>query len=242
MRVDYSNSCDHAASSCRRAQPSLDFDELPCDMEASPMADRSFRWLSRLPRIAHAVLEEVEPLLSGIALAQAATVFPQQSFNRTRTALLRAAGVRIGPHSLIQGPVRITGPSNPSRYLSIGAHTIITGPLHADLGARVTIGDWVRIGHDVSLLTVNHAIGTELLRSGVSEFGEIEIGNGAWLASRVTILPKVRIGAGAVVAAGAVVTRNVPPNTLVAGVPARVLRELSADGSEPPPSSRLTRW
>ena len=173
--------------------------------------------------------EEVQPLLSRKLLAEAAAVFPQQSFNRARTALLKAAGVQMGAQSMIQGPVRITGPGNPCSLLSIGTYTIITGPLHVDLAAPVKIGNCVRIGHDVSLLTVNHAVGAEWLRAGLSEFGGIEIGNGAWLASRVTVLPKVRIGAGAIVAAGAVVTRDVPANTLVAGVPARVLRDLPTD-------------
>jgi maltose O-acetyltransferase len=187
-------------------------------------------WLAQLPRLTRAVFEEVEPLLSRRVLAQSAAVlFPQQSFNRMRTAFLRAAGMRIGEQSLIQGPIHVTGQGNPCGYLSIGTFTIITGPLHVDLGAPVTIGSCVRIGHDVSLLTVNHAIGAEWLRSGTSEFWGIEIGDGAWIASRVTVLPKVRIGAGAVVAAGSVVTRDVPPNTLVAGVPARVVRILNAE-------------
>lgn len=191
------------------------------------MVEPRASWLTRIPNIARAAFEEVEPLLSSSTLSMsAASIFPQQSFNRTRTALLRAAGVKIGRHSLIQGPVRITGTNSPHHFLTIGDHTIITGPLHADLAAPVVIGNGVRIGHEVTLLTVNHAIGTPELRSGISEFYGIEIGDGAWLASRVTVLPKVRIGAGAVVAAGAVVTRDVPPNTLVAGVPARVLRSL----------------
>jgi acetyltransferase-like isoleucine patch superfamily enzyme len=199
------------------------------------MLDDAAHLLSRLPGFARAAFEEVEPLLSAKILAQtAAVLFPQQSFNRTRTALLRAAGAQIGAHSLIQGPVKFTGMGNSCRFLSIGANTIITGPLHLDLGAPVRIGNGVRVGHDVSLLTVNHAIGEQWLRSGLSEAWEIEIGDGAWLASRVTVLPKVHIGAGAVVAAGAVVTRDVPPNTLVAGVPARVIRTLSV--SEWPPA------
>lgn len=187
-------------------------------------------WAAHLPRLIRAAFEEIDPLLSRKVLAHgAAALFPQQSFNRTRTALLRAAGARIGAHSLVQGAVHVTGPGNPCLWLSIGTQTIITGPLHVDLAAPVTIGDFVRIGHDVSLLTVSHAIGDEELRAGVSEFGGIEIGNGAWLASRVTVLPKVRIGAGSVVASGAVVTRDVEPNTLVAGVPARPIRKLDTE-------------
>jgi carbonic anhydrase/acetyltransferase-like protein (isoleucine patch superfamily) len=192
------------------------------------MSNFGAKWLARLPTLARFAFEEVEPLLSTRAFAElSAALLPQQSFTRTRTALLRAAGVQIGAHSLIQGPLRVTGMGNPCHFLSIGTYTIITGPLHVDLAAPVRIGDGVRIGHDVTLLTVNHAIGEQHLRSGLSEFKGIEIGNGTWIASRVTVLPNVRLGAGSVVAAGAVVTRDVPDNTLVAGVPARVIRTLS---------------
>jgi len=52
------------------------------------------------------------------------------------------------------------------------------------------------------------------------------VGDGAWIATRAVVLPGVTIGEGAVVAAGAVVTRSVAPHTMVGGVPARVLRDL----------------
>jgi acetyltransferase-like isoleucine patch superfamily enzyme len=118
---------------------------------------------------------------------------------------------------------------------------LISGTLHCDVGAPIRIGDRVRIGHDVSLLTVDHQVGPDYMRSGKTKCGPIEIGDGAWLASRVVVLPGVRIGAGAIVAAGSVVTRDVPDHTLVVGVPARVARNLNAEpeeGTEPPLSSR----
>ncbi|MEO8901450.1 MAG: acyltransferase [Polyangiaceae bacterium] len=196
------------------------------------------------PHLMRVAKEEVGPLSSRRVFAGLAAGLPAQAFSRTRTAMLRAAGMRIGPSSLVQGPLRITGSGNPCEDFSIGAFTLISGALHADVGASVRIGDRVRIGHDVSLLTVDHEVGSEEMRSGRRKYGKIEIGDGAWLASRVVVLPGVRIGAGAVVAAGAVVTRDVPDNTLVAGVPARFVRNLSPDGSldtasdEAPPTSR----
>ncbi len=198
--------------------------------DVDPQRQRGLR--SLMARAARVTMEEAGPLLSVRPLTQvAASLLPQQSFNRVRTNLLRAAGVKIGHHSLVQGAVQIVGARGAARLLSIGDYTIITGPLRVDLGAPVRIGDAVRIGHDVILLTISHAIGSKHLRAGKSEASGIEIGAGAWLASRVTVLPGVQIGAGAVVAAGAVVTRDVPENTLVAGVPARVLRTLESSSS-----------
>lgn len=192
-------------------------------------------------RLLRAAVEDVHPLLSRQVLAHLAGVLPSSAFFRTRTAMLRAAGVSIGPHSLVQGTLRLTGNGNPCELLSIGSGSLITGGLHVDLGARVRIGDMVRIGHDVSLLTVNHAVGPQHFRAGVSYFGEIVIEDGCWLASRCTVLPGVVIGAGAIVAAGSMVTRDVPRHTLVAGVPARVVRELSEQGEPGPVSTGDSR-
>jgi maltose O-acetyltransferase len=194
-----------------------------------------------LPRLLRAAREEVNPLISRRVLVDVATALPGAAFSGTRTALLKAAGVRIGPRSRIQGAVRITGIGNPCSLLSIGTDTLVSGGLHVDLGAPVRIGSGVRIGHDVSLLTISHEVGVPLFRAGASQFDGIVIEDGCWLASRCTILPGVTIGLGAIVAAGAIVTRDVSPNTLVAGVPARLVRELepnerdtvAAEGVEP---------
>jgi maltose O-acetyltransferase len=195
---------------------------------------------SIVTRVWRTIREDLEPVVSRHALAYLAETLPSSAFSRTRTAMLRAAGVKIGAHSLIQGKVRLTGHGNPCEMLSIGEQTLITGGLHVDLGAAVRIGNMVRIGHDVSLLTINHAVGPFYLRAGTSFFGEIVIEDGCWLASRCTVLPGVTIGAGAIVAAGSVVTRSVPKHTLVAGVPARVVRELSEEGEPAPMLDRYS--
>jgi maltose O-acetyltransferase len=184
-----------------------------------------------LERLSRAANDELGGLFSARMLADFAAKLPGSAFARTRTALFRAAGVTIGERSQVGGAMRITGrASNPCSLLSIGDDTLITGDFHVDLGAPVRIGDWVRIGHDVTVLTINHAIGPSWFRAGTSYFREVVIENGVWIASRATVLPGVTLGAGSIVAAGAVVARNVAPNTLVAGVPARVVRELSGEG------------
>jgi maltose O-acetyltransferase len=176
--------------------------------------------------------EELEPFRAGRWAARAvSSTLPQFCFNRTRSRALRALGVRLGARSLVMGPLRITGPGASEELLSIGEDVVITGPLHIDIGARVAIGDRTYIGHDVTLLTVDHEIASTKQRCGEPQAGPISIGSGAWLGSKVIVLPGVTIGDGSVVAAGAVVTRDVPANTVVGGVPARVLRELALEGS-----------
>jgi maltose O-acetyltransferase len=196
-------------------------------------------FIDRLRRVAG---EELQPFLTRRVLADVAESLPSHGLALTRTALVRAAGASIGPRSQIQGRIRITGHGNPCEFLTIGENVLITGGLHVDLGAPLTIGDDCRIGHDVSLFTINHNHGNPSFRAGLSFARSIVIGSGSWLASRCTVLAGVEIGAGSVVAAGAVVTRSVPPNSLVAGVPARIVRELGEQhtsrdlDSVPPPS------
>lgn len=89
--------------------------------------------------------------------------------------------------------------------------------------APITIGDDVMIGPNVSLLTSEHPVAPSQRRSGL--LGKpITIEKGAWIAGGVTIIGGVTVGENAVVAAGSVVTRDVPANTLAAGNPARVIR------------------
>jgi acetyltransferase-like isoleucine patch superfamily enzyme len=105
--------------------------------------------------------------------------------------------------------------------IHIGDDSIITGPIHIDVGAPVNIGDRVHVGHHVVLLTVNHRVGAPDERCGPLTAAPVTIGDGAWIASSATILPGVSVGECSVVGAGAVVARDVEPHTMVAGVPAR---------------------
>jgi len=172
--------------------------------------------------------------------AQAVTrLIPQLSGNYLRTLIWRSAGLAVGERARILGPLHITGHARWREQVTLGKGTLLTGPVHLDLGARIDIGDAVYLGHDVTLLTVSHEFGGTEQRCGRAKALPIHIGDGAWLASRVTVLPGVSIGHGAVVAAGAVVTRDVPPNTLVAGVPARIVRSFESDAA--PDSACLLR-
>jgi acetyltransferase-like isoleucine patch superfamily enzyme len=86
----------------------------------------------------------------------------------------------------------------------------------------IYIGDDSLIGHHATLVTLNHNKDPE--KRGNLIPAPIHIGKKVWLGSNVTVLPGVKIGDGAIVAAGAVVTKDVPVNSTVAGIPARVIR------------------
>lgn len=135
-------------------------------------------------------------------------------------------GLKLGERTRIMGPLLITGSADWRELVHFGAGTFVTGPLRIDVDAEVRVGDRVHIGHDVLLLTIDHEIGSATERCAAMSASPIVIGDGAWLSSRCVILPGVTVGAGSIVAAGAVVTHDVPPDTLVGGVPARVLRSL----------------
>jgi len=93
-----------------------------------------------------------------------------------------------------------------------------------DLGG-LDIADDVMIGPNVSLITAGHPL--EPLQRRAATIGQpIVIERNAWIAAGVTIVGGVTVGENSVVAAGSVVTRDVPPNTLVAGNPARVIRSI----------------
>lgn len=101
----------------------------------------------------------------------------------------------------------------------------------------ITLGDGVWIGANVTLATPNHPLLVEERlpydypdgRYNLEYSSPIVIKDGCWICSSVTICGGVTIGENSVIAAGSVVTRDVPPNTLVAGVPARVIRTIDND-------------
>lgn len=94
---------------------------------------------------------------------------------------------------------------------------------------EVYIGDNVMIGPNTTITTVGHPLSPKDRRAHLAQGSEIRIGNDVWLGANVTILPGVTIGDNVVVGAGAVVTKDIPPNSLALGVPAKVVKELEND-------------
>ena len=111
-----------------------------------------------------------------------------------------------------------------SKKISIGESTFVNYECFFDGSNRIDIGSRVRIGMRCLFVTGTHDIAGSVQRAGTESSAPIQIGDGVWIGASVTVLPGVRIGEGAVVAAGSLVNRDVPPNAFVAGVPAKVLK------------------
>lgn len=92
--------------------------------------------------------------------------------------------------------------------------------------ATITVGDNVKIGPNVQLITINHPLDPDERRTGIEYAAPIVIGDDVWIGAGVIILPGITIGQGATIAAGSVVTKDVPAHTVVGGNPAKILKHL----------------
>ncbi len=153
---------------------------------------------------------------------------PKEAGGRIRSMFYRRIGLRIGRGTSIGKGLHIEGMGRPYGRLSFGSKCWIRGA-RFELNERVTVGDRVVISDDCLITTDTHGIGPSAQRFGRLRSRPVTIGDGAWIA-RKSIVVGVNVGAGSIVASGAVVTKDVPPNTMVGGVPARIIRELPADG------------
>ncbi len=107
---------------------------------------------------------------------------------------------------------------------AIGKRVFINAGCQFQDQGGISIGDDVLIGPQTIIATLNHDPDPE--KRGGMFAKPVRICDKVWLGARVTICPGVTIGEGAIVGAGAVVTRDVPPRTVVAGVPARIVKTL----------------
>jgi maltose O-acetyltransferase len=152
-------------------------------------------------------------LVNGIAASPALS-------RDARLRLLRRAGIQIG-NAIVEGGCYFFGSD-----IAIGDHAMINHRAYFDTRAHIEIGPGAGIATDALIYTSTHDLGPEHKRWGAYRTAPVTIGAGAWVGLRAVILPGVTVGDGAIVAAGAVVTEDVEPNCLYAGVPARKVREL----------------
>ncbi len=113
------------------------------------------------------------------------------------------------------------------KNITFGKNVFVNSNCHFQDQGGIKIGDGVFIGHNVVLATATHDLSPHMNRK--LYYAPIEIGDHVWIGSNSTILQGVTIGEWAVVAAGAVVTKNVEPYTVVGGVPAKFIKRVDTD-------------
>lgn len=165
------------------------------------------------------------PRLPDVAFTLAVNVIGASPLvpKRVRRVLLRSFGVRIGRASVCARS--FVG----SPKLQIGDGTFVNVGVFLDGLGTITVGRNVHLAMGAMVLTGTHEIGGPERRAGALTSADVVIGDGAWIGARATLLPGVTIGRGAVIAAGSVVTGDCEPDSLYAGVPARLVRRLSGE-------------
>jgi len=188
-------------------------------------------------------LENLTYLLGKIVGWILIRLFPIEAFNRlcwilpgrVVVQMLRELGASIGEGSRIKPPILFDnwdwddGRGAPFSYLSIGRDCSLGRDMFLDLRERITIEDNVTLAMGVMLITHTGAGNSPLSDRGLpSSAAPIVIRKGAYLGARATVLQGVEIGYMSVVAAGAVVVRDVPEFSVHGGVPAVLIRRLDS--------------
>ena len=146
-----------------------------------------------------------------------------------RFILYKLAGVKISGQALIFGPLTIR-PIGKAKNISIGDQSFLN--THIRFGcpdALIKIGRHCQIGPGVMFETVNHDLDAIPGENRSTQTLPITLEDHVWVGAGAIILPGVTVGEGAVVAAGAVVTKDVEPRTMVGGVPAKLIKKLDEE-------------
>ncbi len=128
-----------------------------------------------------------------------------------------------GEDIVLRYGVRIIAPEKVhlGSHIAIGNYSILRG------NGGITLEDFVLLGDNVILATAGHPIGGVYFHQNWQD--SITLKSNVWLAANVIVMPGVTIGENSVIGAGAVVTENIPPNSVAVGIPAKVTRTLEID-------------
>lgn len=131
-------------------------------------------------------------------------------------------GIKMGKQTSIHWRARFRSP----RKLIVGNNCVVGELVQLDARSGISIGDNVNIGGEVAIFTLEHDPDDPYFGT---KGGPVILEDYVWIGSRVTILPNITIGKGAVIATGAVVTKNVPSYQIFGGIPAKFIRKRNRD-------------
>ncbi|GGG21705.1 transferase [Rhodococcoides trifolii] len=140
---------------------------------------------------------------------------------RQRSVLYRLGGIECRAVAMYPG-LAVYGDAK----VTLGRECVINAGCTFDATGPITMAPGSGLAYNCSVLTSTHELGPSEKRYGPVVVGRVDIGRGVWVGANVTIFPNVTIGAGSVIGAGSLVTKDVPPNSLVMGVPGKVVRTL----------------
>ncbi len=143
-------------------------------------------------------------------------------FSEIKAIILRIVGAKVGKRTTIYPGVWIF----PGKRLTIGDDVDLAFGVIITTNGGVVIGDRVLIGYRAQILSSNHIIpkNKEQIFGAGHKFKPVTIHKDVWIGANAIILPGVSIGEGAVIAAGSVVTKDVPSFGVVAGIPAKLIK------------------
>ena len=148
---------------------------------------------------------------------------PESHLFDVKARLYNMAGLQINSSAHVYSSVVFsTYPVIIGARTHVGAFCVFTGAT----GCPIEIGSDCDIAPYVTFLTGTHDIGSKIRRAGQEKALPVKVGNGTWIGARSILLPGVTIGQGSVIAAGSVVTCDIPSNSLAAGVPALIKSQL----------------
>ena len=179
---------------------------------------RSGAWMNGFTPDIHAALARCEDLCFRLN-----TTSPSHTVEREN--IIREIHPFVGKRPVIHSPFLCDFGFN----IHIGDNFVGNFNLTILDEAEVNIGNNVFIGPNTTLCTIVHAENAAERNEGIMRAAPITIGNDVWIAASVTVLPGVTIGDGAIIGAGSVVICDVAPRTLVAGNPARFIRDIRQD-------------
>ena len=128
----------------------------------------------------------------------------------------------LGENVIIKDDVKLINPS----YIDIGDYTMIGECSYLRGGGQLKIGKYCQIANNVIIVTTNHLANNDRF-FGKIENKDVIIGDNVWIGSGAKIMPGVIVGSNSIIAAGAVVTKDVIEKVLVGGVPADIIKKLN---------------